>query len=132
MPPPGIPGPSPEAMATLIGVVQSELDKADQNQKPDPGRTIAHRLNRNEYSNTIRDLLGVDFRATEEFPADDSGYGFDNIGDVLTVSPYPDAEVSLRGRADRRARRRRRPASETRLREPPRPRAQGSATALSN
>jgi len=87
MPPPGIPGPSPESMATLIGVVQTELDKADQNQKPDPGRTMAHRLNRNEYSNTIRDLLGVDFRATEEFPADDSGYGFDNIGDVLTVSP---------------------------------------------
>ena len=82
-----IPGPTPEAMATLIGVVQSELAKADQNQKPDPGRIIAHRLNRNEYSNTIRDLLGVDFRANEEFPADDSGYGFDNIGDVLTVSP---------------------------------------------
>ena len=87
MPPPGIPGPSPEAMATLIRFVQTELDKADQNQKPDPGRTIAHRLNRAEYSNTIRDLLGVDFRASEEFPADDSGYGFDNIGDVLTVSP---------------------------------------------
>jgi cytochrome c553 len=87
MPPPGIPGPSPEAMATLIGVVQAGLDKADQNQKPDPGRTIAHRLNRVEYANTIRDLLGVDFRTSEEFPADDSGYGFDNIGDVLTVSP---------------------------------------------
>jgi Protein of unknown function (DUF1592)/Protein of unknown function (DUF1588)/Protein of unknown function (DUF1587)/Protein of unknown function (DUF1585)/Protein of unknown function (DUF1595) len=87
MPPPGIPGPSPEAMATLIGIVQAELDKTDANQKPDAGRTIAHRLNRNEYSNTIRDLLGVDFRSTDEFPADDSGYGFDNIGDVLTVSP---------------------------------------------
>ncbi len=87
MPPPGIPGPSPEATASLIRVVESGLAKADQNQKPDPGRTVAHRLNRNEYSNTIRDLLGVDFRATEEFPADDSGYGFDNIGDVLTVSP---------------------------------------------
>ena len=87
MPPPGIPGPTPEAMANLISVVQSALDKADQNQKPDPGRTIAHRLNRVEYANTIRDLLGVDFHATQEFPADDSGYGFDNIGDVLTVSP---------------------------------------------
>jgi len=87
MPPPGIPGPSPEAMATLIGVVESGLAKADQSLKPDPGRTIAHRLNRNEYANTIRDLLGVDFRSTDEFPADDSGYGFDNIGDVLTVSP---------------------------------------------
>src|SRR6185295_19107083 len=87
MPPPGIPGPSKETMSALIGVVESGLAKADQAQKPDPGRTIAHRLNRNEYTNTIRDLLGVDFRATEEFPADDSGYGFDNIGDVLTVSP---------------------------------------------
>ena len=87
MPPPGIPGPTPEAMAALIGVVQTEIDRSDASQKPDPGRTIAHRLNRNEYSNTVRDLLGVDFRATEEFPADDSGYGFDNIGDVLTVSP---------------------------------------------
>ncbi len=87
MPPPGIPGPTPEAMARLISFVQGEIAKGDQSRKPDPGRTIAHRLNRNEYANTIRDLLGVDFRATEEFPADDSGYGFDNIGDVLTVSP---------------------------------------------
>ena len=47
----------------------------------------AHRLNRNEYTNTIRDLLGVRFRAEKYFPADDSGDGFDNIGDVLTVSP---------------------------------------------
>jgi hypothetical protein len=53
----------------------------------DPGRVTAHRLYRNEYANTIRDLLGVEIRPTEEFPADDSGYGFDNIGDVLTVSP---------------------------------------------
>ena len=47
----------------------------------------AHRLNRNEYTNTIRDLLGVQFRAEKYFPADDSRDGFDNIGDVLTVSP---------------------------------------------
>jgi hypothetical protein len=84
MPPPGIPGPSPEAKATLIGFVQNALDGL---QKPDAGRVIAHRLNREEYANTVRDLLGVDFPAAEEFPADDSGYGFDNIGDVLTVSP---------------------------------------------
>ena len=55
--------------------------------KPDPGRVTARRLNRNEYTNTIRDLLGVDFRAERDFPTDDSGYGFDNIGDVLTMSP---------------------------------------------
>ncbi|MGN6384772.1 MAG: DUF1592 domain-containing protein [Verrucomicrobiota bacterium] len=54
---------------------------------PDPGRVTIRRLNRVEYQNTIRDLMGVEFRANDEFPPDDSGYGFDNIGDVLTVSP---------------------------------------------
>jgi Protein of unknown function (DUF1587) len=47
----------------------------------------ARRLNRGEYSNTIRDLLGVEFQAEKSFPTDDLGNGFDNIGDVLTVSP---------------------------------------------
>ena len=51
------------------------------------GRVTARRLNRVEYNNTIRDLLGVAARPAEEFPVDDSGYGFDNNGDVLTVSP---------------------------------------------
>ncbi len=55
--------------------------------KPDPGRVTARRLNRNEYRNTIRDLLAVDYRADKEFPTDDSGYGFDNIADILTISP---------------------------------------------
>ncbi len=87
MPPKGIPKPPPEQMAALIQYVQTEFDHADRNAKPDPGRIVTHRLNRSEYSNTIRDLLGVDFRANEEFPADDSGFGFDNIGEVLTVSP---------------------------------------------
>ena len=54
---------------------------------PDPGRVTVRRLNRAEYHNTIRDLMGVDFNATEAFPSDDTGYGFDNIGDVLSVSP---------------------------------------------
>src|SRR2546421_6835963 len=54
---------------------------------PDPGRVTARRLNRVEYRNTIHDLMGVDFNTEVEFPADDTGYGFDNIGDVLTVSP---------------------------------------------
>ena len=48
---------------------------------------VARRLNRVEYNNTIRDLLGVPVRPADEFPVDDSGYGFDNVGDVLTVSP---------------------------------------------
>ena len=54
---------------------------------PDPGRVTVRRLNRVEYRNTIRDLMGVDFKAEEEFPPDDTGHGFDNIGDVLTISP---------------------------------------------
>jgi hypothetical protein len=55
--------------------------------KPDPGRVTVRRLNRVEYRNTIHDLMGIDFNADAEFPPDDTGYGFDNIGDVLTVSP---------------------------------------------
>src|ERR1051325_942364 len=60
-----------------------ELDPAH----PDPGRVTIRRLNREEYRNTILDLFGLEFDKTEAFPADDSGYGFDNIGDVLTISP---------------------------------------------
>jgi len=72
--------------------------------KPDPGRVTARRLNRNEYKNTIRDLLAVDFRADKDFPTDDSGYGFDNIGDILTISPvlmdhYMNAAEAIASRA---------------------------------
>ena len=52
-----------------------------------PGRVTLRRLNRTEYNNTIRDLIGVDFKPAGDFPADDVGYGFDNIGDVLSLSP---------------------------------------------
>ncbi len=54
---------------------------------PDPGRVTVRRLNRIEYRNTISDLMGIDFNSEVEFPADDSGNGFDNNGDVLTISP---------------------------------------------
>ena len=54
---------------------------------PDPGRVTVRRLNRIEYRNTIRDLLGTDYDTDKEFPPDDIGYGFDNIGDVLSFSP---------------------------------------------
>lgn len=56
-------------------------------QNPDPGRVTVRRLNRVEYRNTIRDLTGVDFRVDLEFPPDDTGHGFDNIADVLTLPP---------------------------------------------
>ncbi len=55
--------------------------------RPDPGRVTVRHLNRNEYRNTLRDLLGVDFKADSMLPPDDVGYGFDNIGDVLSISP---------------------------------------------
>jgi mono/diheme cytochrome c family protein len=87
MPPRGIPRPPQERIDALVLFVQNQFEKADSKVKPDPGRVTARRLNRNEYSNTIRDLLAVDFRADKDFPTDDSGHGFDNIGDVLTISP---------------------------------------------
>ena len=79
--------PSDEQINTLVKLLEKEFDRADAAMKPDPGRVTARRLNRAEYTNTIRDLLAVDFRADRNFPTDDSGDGFDNIGDVLTVSP---------------------------------------------
>ncbi len=87
MPPPGIPKPAPALRDALVGYVQGRLDAMDQTAPADPGIVVAHRLNRYEYRNTVRDLLAVDFQADRNFPTDDSGYGFDNIGSVLTVSP---------------------------------------------
>ena len=85
MPPP--PMQKPAGLASMVRVIESELDRLDRNTRPDPGRITARRLNRTEYRNTIRDLVGVEFQASQEFPTDDSGEGFDNIADVLTVSP---------------------------------------------
>jgi hypothetical protein len=87
MPPAGTPRPDAAQMIAMTGYIERAFDRADASAKPDPGRMTAHRLNRNEYTNTIRDLLGVRFRADRDFPSDDSSDGFDNIGDVLTVSP---------------------------------------------
>src|SRR5207248_9958495 len=55
--------------------------------KRNPGRVTLHRLNRAEYNNTIRDLVGVSFQPADDLPSDDVGYGFDNIGDVLSLPP---------------------------------------------
>jgi len=71
----------------MVDYLDRAFEEADARMPVNPGRVTTRRLNRVEYANTIRDLLGVDFEATEEFPADDTGYGFDTIGDVLTVSP---------------------------------------------
>ncbi|HJS06075.1 MAG TPA: DUF1592 domain-containing protein [Pirellulales bacterium] len=86
MPPAGEERPSAEQLRTLAHWVKHEALGIDPG-NPDPGRVTVRRLNREEYRNTIRDLMGIDFKAFEEFPPDDTGYGFDNIGDVLSVSP---------------------------------------------
>ncbi len=87
MPPAGSPRPPKAQLDALTAYIERAFDRADASIPQDPGRVTARRLSRNEYTNTIRDLLGVRFRAEKYFPADDSGDGFDNIGDVLTVSP---------------------------------------------
>jgi len=87
MPPKGLPRPKPAEVEAVTRLVETEFARIDRNTKPDPGRVTAHRLNKTEYNNTVRDLLAVRFKPADDFPADDSGYGFDNIGDVLTLSP---------------------------------------------
>lgn len=87
MPPTGIPRPPAEQVAPVRAWVESEYKRLDKANKPNPGRVTARRLNRYEYNNTVLDLLGVNYSPADDFPADDSGYGFDNIGDILTVSP---------------------------------------------
>ncbi len=87
MPPKGAPKPEPAASKAVIGWLEKECERLDKLVKPDPGRVTARRLNRAEYNNTVRDLLGVDSKPADDFPQDDSGYGFDNIGDVLSLSP---------------------------------------------
>lgn len=87
MPPKGLPRPPQEEITSVTTWIKSELTRAELATKPDPGRVTARRLNRSEYNNTVHDLLGIDFRPADDFPQDDSGYGFDNIGDVLSLSP---------------------------------------------
>ncbi len=86
MPAEGNPRLSPKDQATLDNWIKFAAFGVDP-QNFDPGHVTVHRLNRVEYRNTIHDLLGVDFNTDVEFPSDDIGYGFDNIADVLNVSP---------------------------------------------
>ncbi|MBI2685663.1 MAG: DUF1592 domain-containing protein [Acidobacteria bacterium] len=87
MPPPGMPKPTQPELLALNKWVDAQITRHDAATPPEPGRVTARRLNKAEYTNTVRDLLGIDFLAAADFPNDDSGYGFDNIGDVLSLSP---------------------------------------------
>ena len=104
MPPKGMPRPKPEAIETVTGWIENQFAIADRTTPADPGHLTAHRLNRVEYDNTVRDLLALHFNPSADFPADDSGFGFDNIGDVLSVSPvlmekYLNAATKIANRA---------------------------------
>ena len=86
MPPPGPPRPDDDTYDSLANYLETALDKAAA-ARPNPGRPAVYRLSRFQYANAIRDLIALEIDAASLLPADDSGYGFDNIGDVLTVSP---------------------------------------------
>src|SRR5712675_1137805 len=86
MPPAGMPRPDEATYEAFFKYLESGRDRLAQT-NPNPGRTTLNRLNRTEYANAIRDLLALDIDVKDLLPADDIGYGFDNIGDVLSVSP---------------------------------------------
>ena len=86
MPPAGMPRPDKATYDAFATYLETALDHAAAT-KPNPGRVAVHRLNRAEYTNAIRDLLATDVDVESLLPVDDSGYGFDNIADVLSVSP---------------------------------------------
>jgi hypothetical protein len=104
MPPKEQPSPATSESEKFVEHIKAIFDHADRNAKPAAGRVTMRRLNRFEYKNTIRDLIGVDFDPTSDFPSDDIGYGFDNIGDVLSLPPvlmerYLDAAEGILARA---------------------------------
>ena len=86
MPPPGRPRPTEGEAAPLVSWLETSLDRVAHD-NPNPGRPAVHRLNRTEYGHAIRDLLDLEVDVASLLPADDSGGGFDNIADVLTISP---------------------------------------------
>ncbi len=87
MPPPDEPQPSQAEVQACIEAIDAEMDSFDCQASQHPGRVTIRRLNRIEYNNTIRDLIGIDLQLANDFPSDDVGNGFDNMGDVLTISP---------------------------------------------
>ncbi|MBI1375159.1 MAG: DUF1592 domain-containing protein [Phycisphaera sp.] len=131
MPPEEKPQPTAEERDRITAWLEGVLNSYDLNGPIDPGRVTIRRLNRNEYNNTIRDLLAVDFRPADDFPSDDVGYGFDNIGDVLSLPPllmekYLDAAEQALSKAIVE---KPNPESPTRRYSPGQMRAEGGASA---
>ncbi len=86
MPPQGMPRPDHATLEQFVETLETSLDNAAA-AKPNPGRTVVHRLNRAEYANSIHDLLTLDVDVSDLLPADDESYGFDNIAETLRMSP---------------------------------------------
>lgn len=87
MPPPESSDLSDDQRKQLINWIDGTIEEFECGLTPNPGQVTLRRLNANEYQNTIRDLIGVNYTPAADFPGDDIGYGFDNIGDVLTLPP---------------------------------------------
>ncbi len=87
MPPEDKPQPARDEVERVVDWIKAVIKPDECGRTFDPGRVTIRRLNRAEYNNTIRDLVGVDFHPADDFPSDDVGYGFDNIGDVLSLPP---------------------------------------------
>lgn len=103
MPLRGAPRPPKEKLQAFTQWLAASLDR-DAAAHPDPGHATVRRLNRAEYANAVRDLLALDVDFSKEMPADDTGYGFDNIADVLTVSPtLMDRYITVAGKISRMA-----------------------------
>ncbi|HKU54226.1 MAG TPA: DUF1592 domain-containing protein [Rhizomicrobium sp.] len=103
MPPRGMPRPPKEQIADFTQWLGTSLDKLAA-ANPDPGRATIRRMNRTEYANAVRDLVGLDIDLSKSLPVDDTGYGFDNIADILTVSPtLMDRYVNVAGKVARLA-----------------------------
>jgi cytochrome c5 len=101
MPPTGMPRPDRAVLDNLVTSLETELDRSAVTYLPAPG---IHRLNRTEYTNAIRDVLGLQVDATKFLPSDDSTHGFDNIAGALTISPaLMEAYLSAAGKISRLA-----------------------------
>ncbi len=103
MPPPGAPRPDTDTVKTFAATIENGIDQVAA-LHPNPGRPPLHRLNRTEYVNSIRDLLAVDVDVTALLPPDDMSHGFDNMADVLTISPtLIEGYIRAAGRISREA-----------------------------
>ena len=103
MPPPGLPRPDKATVNSFATSLEEAIDR-EAAAHPNPGRPALHRLNRTEYANSVRELLDLDVDAISLLPADDMSHGFDNMAEVLNISPsLMDSYISAAGKISRLA-----------------------------